>query len=66
MIEGRTGAFMELAPALATAEAAVTQIRCSIERSSVIGLAMRAGHNGLPTIAAVPFCPAPSSDTFQS
>src|SRR5215831_11465468 len=57
MIEGRTSAFIEPAPALATAEAAVAQICCGIQLLSVIGLAVRAGHNGLPTIPAVPFCP---------
>jgi outer membrane receptor protein involved in Fe transport len=41
---------------LATAEAAVAQMRCSVPLSSVIGLAMRAAHKGLPTISAVPFC----------
>jgi hypothetical protein len=31
---------------------------------SIIGLAMRAGHNGLTTIPARPVLPAPSPDIF--
>jgi hypothetical protein len=33
---------------------------------SIIGLAMRAGHNGLTTIPARPVLPAPSPDIFSS
>jgi hypothetical protein len=57
MIEGRTGAFVKPARASTTSEPGVSQIRCTIKLSGVIGPAMRARHKG-PTNDTSRLCSA--------